>query len=433
MAGLAALSAGVFGCADTALTGTSDARLRALASNARPRFADSLERIIRRRDTVQARYLSGRVIGQWVAVSSYTWYLTTIHEALRMKVTLALAGLLLIGGIMHAAAAVGRRLSDWMVEKGLWLLRPLELCVAPIAEVMRAFALRVPYFRRRDERQVTEHEVEIILDQGEKSGVIPKEPVNLIRNVLEFSELTARDAMVPRTKVTAIKLGTSIEKVVQIITETGHSRYPVYRDEIDDVFGLLYAKDIFSLLKSSWHPPAMEDNGENGDTPSRREARLMPIIREPIKVVSAAQSLSKLLQEMRRDRQHIAMVVDEFGSFSGIVTLEDVIEEIVGDIQDEHDSEEAPIVELAPGRLIADAAVYLSELSAYLGYELDPEGQYDSLGGMLTDKLGTVPEVGTSIRAYGMRFIVRESDAKHIAKVEIVRGRADTSGPHSVA
>jgi CBS domain containing-hemolysin-like protein len=243
--------------------------------------------------------------------------------------------------------------------------------------------------------------------------------------------------MVPRTKVTALKLGTSIEKVVQIITETGHSRYPVYRDEVDDVFGLLYAKDIFQLLKSSWRPPSAEDNGEaTSDTPSRREARLMPIVHEPIKIVSESQPLSRVLHEMRRDRQHMAVVVDEFGSFSGIVTLEDVIEEIVGDIQDEHDTEEAPIVEVAPGRLMADAAVCLSDLSAYLGYELDPEGHYDSLGGMLTDRVGSVPTVGTSIPAFGMRFIVRESDAKHIAKVEIVRAtnmRADASGPHGVA
>ena len=131
----------------------------------------------------------------------------------------------------------------------------------------------------------------------------------------------------------------------------------------------------------------------------------------------------------------MAVVVDEFGAFIGVLTLEDILEEIVGDIQDEHDAEESHIVEVAPGRLLADAAVPLEDLSQYLGEDLESEGQYDTLGGMLTDKMGAVPVVGTTIGAFGIHFIVRESDAKHIAKVEIILGmpvRADASGPHSV-
>jgi CBS domain containing-hemolysin-like protein len=256
--------------------------------------------------------------------------------------------------------------------------------------------------------------------------------------VLEFTELSARDAMVPRTKVIGIRLGTSLSEILKTVTESGHSRYPVYREDMDDVFGLLYAKDLFRVMKNTWRPPPNEDGSDPPPpeaVPSHSESRLLDIVREPVKFVSESQPLSTLLREMRQDREHIAVVVDEFGGTSGIVTLEDVLEEIVGDIQDEHDYEEAPIVDLGQGRLICEATVLVSELSAYLGRDLDPEERYDSLGGMLTDKLGRVPEIGTSMVAYGMRFIVLESDEKHIVKVEIVRNRsrADTSGAHRAA
>ncbi len=133
---------------------------------------------------------------------------------------------------------------------------------------------------------------------------------------------------------------------------------------------------------------------------------------------------------MKSRRQHLAIVVDEFGGMSGIVTLEDVLEEIVGDIRDEHDETDdgAAIQDLGDGRLVADAAVSMSDLSAYLGAELDREGKYDSLGGMITQHVGKVPEVGTAVSKFGLRFIVRDSDERHIGKVEIVRPRAMGAG-----
>jgi CBS domain containing-hemolysin-like protein len=425
--------AGLFTCIDTALTSVSTARLSALAKQAQPRFQPTLERVATRRETTQARYLSGRILALSLYAGGVAMLLIGLHQSTLWKIALALVAITTIGWIGHSAAALGRHAADWVITYGLYLSRPLELLLAPLCEIMRAVPRLLPALRQQADPLVTETEVEIMVDESEKSGSLKPDPAELIRNVLEFSELSARDAMVPRTRVTAIKLDTPLEDVLQTIGDTGHSRYPVYREDIDDVFGLLYAKDVFRVLKSSWHPPSQPGPNGDGETPSRRAARLLDIVREPIKIVSESHPLSNLLREMRQDRQHLAVVVDEFGGFSGVVTLEDILEEIVGDIQDEHDIEEAPIVEVAPGRLMADAAVDVSDLSAYLGSDLDPEGQYDSLGGMLTDKVGGVPTVGTSIPVFGLRFIVRESDAKHISKVEIVRPgmHADASGPHS--
>jgi len=439
-AGLAALHAGLFACADTALTSLSDARLGALAMEASPRFRNSLDRACRERSTIQARYLGGRVVAIAVAAGGFARWLDTLALDGLIWGMCGFGAILLLAIVVELSASLGRRAADWVLPLALMVLRPFELALAPLAFLTSGFSVLAKWGGQSDPK-VDDHEVELMVNQRQRAGTIEQEDADLIRNVLEFTELTARDAMVPRTKVIGIRIGTPLHEVLKTVTDSGHSRYPVYREDMDDVFGLLYAKDLFRVMKSSWRPPGPGEVGgeeappESAAAPSGPGARLLDIVREPVKFVSESQPLSMLLREMRQDREHLAIVVDEFGGTSGVVTLEDVLEEIVGDIQDEHDYEEAPIVDLGQGRLICEATVLVSELSAYLGRDLDPEEKYDSLGGMLTDKLGRVPEVGTSMVAYGMRFIVRESDEKHIVKVEIVRNRsrADTSGAHRAA
>ncbi len=336
--------------------------------------------------------------------------------------------MLILTIIMESCSEVGRRTADWIMPLFALVLQPFEFVIAPLAFLSSGFA-RLVKVRPNTDPQLAETEVELMIDMRERSGALAQEPAELIRNVLEFSDRSARDAMIPRTRMTAIKIDTSFEEVLQVVTETGHSRYPVYREDLDDILGLLYVKDLFRVLKRSWRPPPVSSSN-----PIRQEARIMDSVREQVKYASESQSLTALLAEMRRDRQHMAIVVDEYGGTSGLVTLEDILEEIVGDIQDEFDIEEAPIVHDDTGRLIADAAVPISDLSAYLGSELDPAGQYESLAGMLTDKIGEVPAEGTSIQVDGMRFIIEESDEKHISKVAIVPATAaDRSGPHSQA
>lgn len=181
--------------------------------------------------------------------------------------------------------------------------------------------------------------------------------------------------------------------------------------------GLLYAKDLFKVLEEH----------------RLKNTTLKEIIRSPANFVAESQPLSSLLREMRSRRQHMAVVVDEFGSASGIVTLEDVLEEIVGDIRDEHDETEAddpppPIQELGDGRLVASADISMSDLEAYLGADIDGGTGVDSLGDMLMQHAGKVPEAGTEISKFGYQFIVRDADDKHIGKVEIVRPRPNAAG-----
>ena len=239
----------------------------------------------------------------------------------------------------------------------------------------------------------------------------------MIRNVLELKDLVAREVMVPRTRVSAIDDATPLPEVLRIVASEGHSRYPVFHGTIDNVVGLLYAKDLFRVVR---------DGGVDG-TP------LAELVRAPVNFVPESQSVSSVLREMRARRLHMAVVIDEYGGFSGLVTLEDILEEIVGDIRDEYDTEDAPIQDLGGDRWLADAAVSLNDLGAHLGVEIAVDGDYDSIGGLVTSEAGRVPPPGTEIVAFGLRFLVREADAKRIVKVEIGRAPATAAEPGEAA
>jgi CBS domain containing-hemolysin-like protein len=144
-------------------------------------------------------------------------------------------------------------------------------------------------------------------------------------------------------------------------------------------------------------------------------------LRTPVAFVPDSQSGSSVLKDMRAGRHHMAIVIDEFGGMSGALTLEDLLEKIVGDIRDEHDVDEPPIVDLGNGRLAVDASVPIADLSRYLGAELPVDGDYHSLAGFIIAQLGRVPEVGTQLTAYGLQFEVREADERRVSKVEITR------------
>jgi CBS domain containing-hemolysin-like protein len=234
----------------------------------------------------------------------------------------------------------------------------------------------------------------------------------MIRNVLDFGDLRAGDVMVPRTHVSAIDVDIPADELLRFIKSRTHSRYPVYRERIDNIVGILHVKDLVAYASET----------------DLRTVKVAEVMRTPVVFVPETQSASSLLKDMRSGRRHLAIIIDEFGGMSGIVTLEDIVEEIVGDIRDEHDSDDPPIVDLGNGRLMVDAGVPIGDLSRYLGVELPEDGDYNSLGGFMVERLGQVPPVGETLSDYGLDFVVRDADERRIAKVEIIR-RTQTPGP----
>ncbi|MET0385373.1 MAG: hemolysin family protein, partial [Polyangiales bacterium] len=228
----------------------------------------------------------------------------------------------------------------------------------------------------------------------------------LLRSVIEFGDTVVREVMVPRTSMIAIEINTPLDEVVQLIIAQGHSRYPVYRDRIDQIEGMLYAKDLFRLTRDGQAP----------------RGKLDELIRRPVFFTAQSQKISVLLRQMQARRVHLAIVVDEFGGTSGMITLEDIVEEIVGEIRDEHDRDESPVRQIGPDRYLANADVSLYDLAEITGLSLPEEARtYESLGGMLIDLAGRVPKSGDSVEIGGHEMIVRAADERRVSRVEVVK------------
>jgi CBS domain containing-hemolysin-like protein len=268
---------------------------------------------------------------------------------------------------------------------------------------------------------VTGEEIEYLIEMGTKEGVLDEVKEELLNSVLEFADRVAKEIMVPRTRMVAIDRDASPDELFRVVTENPFSRMPVYEGSIDNVVGILLVREIIGEVRRAAGQPLALDR----------------YLKKPF-FVPEQMKISRLLKEMQRRRTHLAIVVDEFGGTSGLVTLEDCIEEIVGEIQDEADVESAPVKAVAPGVWLADGAVPLHELEAFLNRPAEegdsaavpevrfPEdGDYETLGGFVTATAGRVPAVGSLMAWDGLTFTVRAGDERRVAKVEIAR-RAET-------
>jgi CBS domain containing-hemolysin-like protein len=406
---LPALAAAVFAAASAAAAGVSETRLAALQERFEGSRRRAIERYVDRDSTIEARWLVLRVL--CVSMSALLFHSALPLTGWRLVTSAALLTSLAYSLPSEIARAHVSRSPEKAILFLLRVLRPVEWLVAPFADVIAGLAQWIAGRRTTNSEAptgVTEAEVEIIVNQGEMLGDLDHDQSEMIRNVLDFGDLTAEDVMVPRTRVTSFELETPLTEVLGTITDTQHSRYPVYRQTVDNVIGVLHVKDLMHHLAA------------NGMT---EELNLESLLRKPAVFVPESQPASTVLKDMRVGRHHLAVVIDEFGGFAGVVTLEDVIEEIVGDIQDEHDNNDPPIVDLGNGRLSVDASIAVSDLNRYLGTDLPDDGDYVSLGGLVVDQVGKVPEVGEKLHAFGLDLAVTEADERHVVKVELRTGK----------
>ena len=413
VASLPAAFAAVSAAASWALTTLSAARRTALRDTLEGGAQRALDRYLESGPVIEARWLVIRTIG--IAVSALLVG-RLLPEWLGGWLPVVAATIALFAYALPSEIARGlvARSADTAAPLLLQVLRPLELLAAPIAapiawagRVVGGWASPPP----APTPGVTETEVELIVNEGELNGSLGHDQSEMIRNVLDFGDATAGELMIPRPQVTAFDIGTPIDGLLRLIVESEHSRYPIYKDTIDNVVGILHAKDL--LRHASLGKPD--------------HVRVESLLRQPVVFVPESQLATSVLKDMRSRRHHMAVVIDEFGGFSGIITLEDLLEEIVGDIRDEHDVEEAPIVDVGDGRMMVDASVSIADLSRYLGTDLPEDGDYHTLAGFIVAELGRVPEPGATLRAFGLDFVVREADERRVVKVEITRIAAPES------
>ncbi|MBN2051110.1 MAG: HlyC/CorC family transporter [Spirochaetales bacterium] len=222
----------------------------------------------------------------------------------------------------------------------------------------------------------------------------------MIRGIVELSETTVKEIMVPRIDVVFVSKNTPIKEMLETLIECGHSRVPVYEDTIDNVIGMLYVKDFLGFILR--------------DEP----IEIAQIIRKPY-FVPESKRLDSLLREFKRRRVHIAVAVDEYGGVSGVVCMEDIIEEIVGEIQDEFDNEDESVLEIGEGVYLCDARINLEELHDKTNLSL-PTEEFDTLGGFVFGLLGKIPVKFEKVRYQDIDFIVQEVEGHKIKTIKIV-------------
>lgn len=249
------------------------------------------------------------------------------------------------------------------------------------------------------EKQIEESIERFASQVSSEDNILEKDEREMIHGVLELGETAVKEIMVPRINMIGIGMGTALHEVIDIIKRSGHSRLPLYEESLDDIKGILYAKDLLSYaLKGT-------------DLDLVAIARKAYFIPENLKI-------DDLLRDLRKRRLHIAIVVDEYGGTSGLVTMEDIIEEIVGEIEDEYDTEPPPIIELSAGSYMVEGPVTISDLNEQLGLRI-PEDRFETVGGLIYDLVGSLPEKGQIVEYHNIKFVVHRVEGQRIIKVKL--------------
>jgi CBS domain containing-hemolysin-like protein len=251
-------------------------------------------------------------------------------------------------------------------------------------------------------RRVTEAEIQEVMDAGEEEGLINREENAMIRSILALGDTMVREIMLPRMDMACVSIEDEVSEVLASIIACGHSRLPVYEGTIDHVIGLIYAKD---LLKH-W-----------GETDGAIELR--KLIRPPF-FVPETKNLEELLHDFKKRRVHMAVVIDEYGGTAGLVTIEDLLEQIVGDIQDEYDLEKERLTEEPDGAIVADGRLPIEELEEYFNIVVERD-KFETVGGLIFHLTGRIPLAGEVVESDTLVLTVLEADERRIAKVRIVR------------
>jgi CBS domain containing-hemolysin-like protein len=245
-------------------------------------------------------------------------------------------------------------------------------------------------------------EIHDLMDEGQAKGLITDAESHMVYGVLDLKETPAHSIMIPRTEISSASLDSTLGELIDLVTRCGHTRIPIHKDNIDRIVGILHAKDLLKLLG--------KDPGSKIPTDSLRKPFFVPESRR----------VSELLKDMQERMSHLAIVTDEYGGTAGIITIEDILEEIVGEIMDEHDHEETLLTRLEDGSLVVHARLDVEKLGEALEMNL-PEGEFESVGGFIIHLLGKIPKTGETVRFQDIEMTIQKGDQRRIEKVLVSR------------
>jgi len=407
------LLSALFSAAETALTSIPELRVRhLLRKTASKTRVKALEHLVREpNEFITCIVIYNNLVNVAASSLATLLFLRLLPQTLPAYVTGLITTLVLTTFLL---------LIGEITPKNLARNRPEALAMAvivPIWRLMRASYLVVRFFRwagaqlvrpfgveffARERTPLSKDQLVSIIEMGEERGALSPEHGDMMRRILALDEITAEDIMVPRTDMKTIAVESPLSEVVKFIVSDGHSRYPVHQGSQDNVIGLLHAKDLLPHL---------------GDV--RSDVSLATLLR-PVSYVPTTKPISTLLREFQQERSHMAVVVDEYGGVAGIVTLEDILEEIVGEIEDEYDRRRPrPLIRrLSPTEAIVGGDAEVRTVNRSLGADL-PEDEAVTVAGLVLETLGDIPEIGTKLRIGRTEITVERASAREITTVRL--------------
>lgn len=392
----------LFSMAETAMMALSRGRVRNLVAEG-ARHGREVERLIRDPNRLLGTVLFGNNVTNVVASSLATGAFIAYFG----PVGVAWASVVMAVVVLLAAEITPKTYAAHNPETVALKLAPfLSFSVRffyPIVRLLTSIGVAViRLFGGKAEggRLITEEEIRTLVEVGEEEGLIEANERELIQSVFEFGDTVVREVMVPRIDVKALRADATLSDAWEAFIHWGHSRLPVYRDTIDDVIGMVYARDLLAYLKE-----------RDPNTPVSELLR-------PVHYVPETKPISELLADFRNRRTQIAVVLDEYGGTAGIVTIEDLLEEIVGEIHDEYDTEDLTVREVEPGLYEMDGLEPIDELNELLGTHF-PHEDFDTVGGLILHLLGRAPVEGEVVEAEGWEFTVAKVVGRRVKRLTL--------------
>jgi CBS domain containing-hemolysin-like protein len=409
--------------AEFALVRSRRTRLEAMT-----RSGDRLARFALRANSNISRMLSASQLGVTLASLGLGWVagatLTDVQAALASRsvavevwVGVSIAGTLALAAVAYLHVVFGELtprslalnhpeiLARWLAPPLLafaWLTTPFTFLLNRSSQlVMRALGQKST---GSEEAVHSPEEIRLLVEQSQESGQMHARDADLIDAVFEFSEKNAREVMTPRTELIALPVEATLSEVLEVVQSSGLSRYPVYDESIDNIIGVVLAKDLLKLLAPRANTDAFD----------------LPSIMRPVHVIPGSREVEEVLADFKRLKEHMAVVLDEYGGTAGVVTMEDLLEEIVGEILDEYDTpedEEAPLHTKA-GETLVPGSTHIGELNEHFALTV-PDVDYHTIGGYVFGVLGRLPTIGDRVIAGGAIFTVREMEGRRIESLSV--------------
>ncbi|MEW5742793.1 MAG: hemolysin family protein [Myxococcota bacterium] len=414
---------GLLAAMETALQGASDFKLRELAHGGSKRA----KRVLKLRadpEVTAAALRSGMVLSgflatglgvvaspQLIGVTPDDLHTSWAVWAVPLSVALVLALVATLFDVTFRSAAMQRPdawalvLSSFAAFSVTVLYPMVKILSVPLNVVLRPFGAKVTFQAPPPPLEELEKQ---LIRQAQKEEVDKGAP-QLIRSIFELSDKTCRDVMVPRTEVVAIELSTPMNDLLQLIAEENHSRIPVYQDDIDRIIGILHVRDIVPMVQNP-------------------ELIVLRDLLRPVVYVPWVKPIGDLLREMQRERIHMAVVVDEYGGFSGIVTLEDILREIVGDIRDEFEEDVRTFEKQADGSFLVDATLPVEDFARAFDFKFPEGGEFETLGGFLSHLAGAIPEVNDKFTHDGWTFFVHAKEGPRLDRIRVLKPKPAPAG-----